>query len=155
MNGGVVLQLALDTLATAAIFAIVGMAVLIAHSGTRVLHLAIGEVAMAGALVAAGLAGAVAGVAGRGRRGRRGRRPQRAGERALVAPVVRRVELAAILLLAAGVVVRELLRGLYSRSAYAFPSVGGEFHPGRGDAARRRPRHRGGGRGDRRRRAPG
>ncbi len=52
-----------------------------------------------------------------------------AGERVLVAPCGRRVELAAILLLAAGLVVRELLRGLYSRSAYAFPSVGGELHP--------------------------
>jgi len=56
LNGGLVLQLALDTLATAGIYAIVGIGVFIAHSGTRVLHLAIGEVAMAGALVAAGLA---------------------------------------------------------------------------------------------------
>src|ERR1017187_6413155 len=56
VSGGIVIQLALDTLATAAIYAIIGMAVLIAHTGTRVLHLAIGEVAMAGALVAAGLA---------------------------------------------------------------------------------------------------
>jgi branched-chain amino acid transport system permease protein len=132
VNGGIVLQLALDTLATAGIFAIVGMGVLIAHTGTRVLHLAIGEVAMAGALVAAGLANrwpvwlamivGLAVAAGL----------SAAGERALVAPVVSRVELAAILLLAAGLVVRELLRGLYSRSAYAFPSVGGEIHPAGG-----------------------
>jgi branched-chain amino acid transport system permease protein len=129
---GVALQLALDTLATAAIYAIVGMGVLVAYTGTRVLHLAIGEVAMAGALVAAALAtgrtvwfGVVVGVglaavlsAG--------------AERALVAPLARRVELAAILLVAAAVVVREVLRGVYSRSAYAFPSIGGVFHPAGG-----------------------
>ena len=132
MNGGIILQLALDTLATAGIFAIVGMGVLVAYSGTRVLHLAIGEVAMAGALVAAGLANSwpvwlavVVGLAVAAAL-------SAAGERALVAPVVRRVELAAILLLAAGLVVRELLRGLYSRAAYAFPSVGGEMHPAGG-----------------------
>ena len=84
---------------------------------------------MAGALVAAGLVdrwpvlvaavlgiGAAAGLSA-------------AGERVLVTPVVRRVELAAILLLAAGLVVRELLSGVYSRPAYAFPTVGGELHP--------------------------
>lgn len=129
MSGGIVLQLALDTLATAGIFAIVGMGVLVAYSGTRVLHLAIGQVAIAGALVAAGLldrlplwlavvggllvAGALSGV----------------GERVLVAPLSRRVELAAAVLIAAAVVLAELLRGVYSRSAYAFPSVGGEVHP--------------------------
>lgn len=132
MSGGIVIQLALDTLATAAIYAIIGMAVLIAHTGTRVLHLAIGEVAMAGALVAAGLAaiwpvwaavvvGVVVAAA-----------VSAAGERILVAPLARRVELAAILLIAGGVVLRELLRGVYSRSAYAFPSIGGVIHPAGG-----------------------
>jgi branched-chain amino acid transport system permease protein len=128
----VTLQLALDTLATAGIFAMVGMGVLVAYSGSRVLHLAIGEVAMAGALVAASLAtgwplwlAVPVGVAV-------GAGVSAAGERVLVAPVVRRVELAAILLLAAGLVVRELLRGLYNRSAYPFPSVGGEVHPAGG-----------------------
>lgn len=132
MNGGLVLQLALDTLATAAIFALVGMGVLVAYSGTRVLHLAIGEVAMAGALVASALAGSwplwltvVAGLA-------IAAAVSAAGERALVAPLGRRVELAAILLIAGGVVLGEVLRGLYSRSAYAFPSIAGELHPGGG-----------------------
>jgi branched-chain amino acid transport system permease protein len=132
VSGGLVIQLALDTLATAAIYAIIGMAVLIAHTGTRVLHLAIGEVAMAGALVAAGLAaiwpvwaavfvGVVVAAA-----------VSAAGERVLVAPLARRVELAAILLIAGGVVLRELLRGVYTRSAYAFPSIGGVIHPAGG-----------------------
>ncbi len=132
MNGGIVLQLALDTLATAGIYAIVGMGVLVAHSGTRVLHLAIGEVAMAGALVAAGIAGAwpvwIAGIAGIAVAAGL----SAAGERALVAPLARRVELAAIVLVAGAVVLRELLRGVYSRSAYAFPSIGGVFHPAGG-----------------------
>jgi branched-chain amino acid transport system permease protein len=132
LNPGLVLQLALDTLATAGIFALVGMGVFVAHSGTRVLHLAIGEVAMAGALVAAtlgtswplylavptGLAvgGAVSGAA----------------ERVLVAPLIRRIELAAILLIAGAVVLRELLRGLFTRSAYPFPSVDGVLRPSGG-----------------------
>ena len=129
LNGGLVLQLALDTLATAGIYAIVGIGVFIAHSGTRVLHLAIGEVAMAGALVAAGLATSwplliavvvgllVASVLSAG------------AERVLVAPLARRVELAAILLIAAAVVLRELMRGLYSKDAYPFPTVGGTLTP--------------------------
>jgi branched-chain amino acid transport system permease protein len=108
------------------------MGVLIAHAGTRVLHLALGQVAMAGALVAAGLAqswprgsaiGAGLAVVGA---------VSAVGERTLVAPLARRVELAAILLIAGAVVLGELLRGLYSRSAYAFPSFSGEFHPGGG-----------------------
>lgn len=132
MNSGIVTQLAFDTLATASVYAIVAMAVLVAHNGTRVLHLAIGEVAMAGALVAAGLAqswplwlailaslAVAAAVSG-------------AGERALVAPLIRRVELAAIVLIAAGLALGELLRGLYSRTAYAFPTVTGVVHPAGG-----------------------
>jgi branched-subunit amino acid ABC-type transport system permease component len=108
------------------------MGVLVAHTGTRVLHLALGQVAMAGALVAAGVAESwplwiaiLAGLAVGGA-------VSALGERALVAPLARRVELAAILLIAGGVVLGELLRGVYSRSAYAFPSVGGELHPGGG-----------------------
>lgn len=126
------LQLALDTLATAGIYAIVAMGVLVAYSGSRVLHLAIGQVAMAGALVAAGLSGSwplwiaiVAGLAA-------GAATSALGERALVAPLARRIELAAILLVAGAVVLEEVLRGLYSRSGYAFPSVGGEIHPAGG-----------------------
>ncbi|MHB8719328.1 MAG: ABC transporter permease subunit [Candidatus Dormibacteria bacterium] len=132
LNGGLVLQLALDTLATAGIYAMVGIGIYIAHSGTRVLHLAIGEVAMAGALVAAGLATAwplvvavpagLAVAAGL----------SASAERLLVAPLARRVELAAILLIAAAVVLREVLRGLYSRGAYPFPSVAGTLSPGGG-----------------------
>ncbi len=149
MNGALVLQLALDTLATAGIFAIVGMGVLVAYTGSRVLHLAhrrgghgrgagrrglstgwpVAVALVAGLAVAAVLSAA--------------------GERVLVAPVARRVELAAILLLTAGLVVRELLRGLYSRSAYSFPSVAGELRLGGGHAACRRPRHRRRGRGRR------
>jgi branched-chain amino acid transport system permease protein len=132
MNGALVLQLGLDTLATAGIYAIVGMGVLIAFTGSRVLHLAIGEVAMAGALVAAGLATtwpvAVALVAGLAVAAA----VSATGERVLVAPLARRVELAAILLLTAGLVVRELLRGLYSRAAYSLPSAGGELRVGGG-----------------------
>ena len=108
------------------------MGVLVAYSGTRVIHLALGQVAMAGALVAAGLAQSwplgIAIVFGLGV----GAGVSAAGERTLVAPLARRVELAAIVLVAAAVVVDELLRGLYSRSAYAFPSLGGQLHPGGG-----------------------
>ena len=129
MTGGIVLQLAFDTLATAGIYAIVGMGVLVAHSGTRVLHLAIGQVAMAGALVAASLAStwplwisviaglAVAAAISAG------------GERALVAPLARRVEIATILLIAGAVVLREVLSGVFSNPAYGFASVGGVVHP--------------------------
>lgn len=105
---------------------------LVAHSGSRVIHLAIGQVAMAGALVAAGLATAwplwiaiLAGLAV-------GAAVSAVGERALVAPLVRRIELAAIVLVAGAVVLEELLRGVYSRSGYGFPSVGGELHPAGG-----------------------
>ncbi len=132
MNGGIVLQLALDTLATAAIYAVIGMGVLVAYSGTRVLHLAVGEVAMAGALVAAGLATGwpvwIAGVVGLAVAGGL----SAAAERTLVAPLARRVELAAIVLVAAAVVLRELLRGVYSRGAYGFPTIGGVIHLGGG-----------------------
>jgi branched-chain amino acid transport system permease protein len=44
----------------------------------------------------------------------------------------RGVELAAILLIAGAVVLRELLSGFYSRPAYAFPSVSGVVHPAGG-----------------------
>lgn len=132
MTGGVVLQLALDALATAGIYSIVGMAVLVAYRGTRVLHLAIGEVAMSGALVAAGLAATapwwVAGTAGLAVAGA----ISALGERVLVAPLARRVELAAIVLICSAVVLREVLGGLYSRSAYAFPSLTTVYHPAGG-----------------------
>lgn len=132
MNGGIFLQLALDSLAAAGIYAIVGMAVFVAHSGSRVLHLAIGEVAMAGALVAANLAGrlplALAVIVGLAVAAA----VSVAGERVLVAPLVRRVELAAVLLVAGAVVLRELVRGLYSRAAYSFPAVGGTARIGSG-----------------------
>lgn len=125
-------QLALDTLATAGIYATVAIGVLVAYSSTRVIHLAIGQVAMAGALVAAGMAqgwplwiAILAGLAV-------GAGVSALGERALVAPLARRVELAAIVLVAAAVVIDELLRGLFSRSAYAFPSIGGQLHPAGG-----------------------
>jgi branched-subunit amino acid ABC-type transport system permease component len=132
VNAGTVLQLGLDAVATAAIYAIVGMGVLVAHTGTRVLHLAIGEVAIAGALVAAALAATtsvwVAAIVGLAVASAL----SAAAERVLVAPLARRVELAAILLVAAAVVLRELLSGVYSRPAYAFPSIGGVIHPAGG-----------------------
>jgi branched-subunit amino acid ABC-type transport system permease component len=123
MNGGLVIQLAFDCAAATSLYALVALAAALAYSGSGVYHLAIGQVAIAGALVAAngvqsgwpvwlavvvGVAIAAALSAG--------------AERSLVATSIGRPLLAAVLLLAGAVVLREVLEGAFPRTAYAFPS---------------------------------
>jgi len=121
-----IVQLAVDCLAAASLYALVALAVALSFSGSGMLNLAIGQVAIAGGLAAAAvtmnggpvvlavlLGLAVAGVLGA------------VAERSLVAPTLGRPLLGAVLLVAAGVVLRELLQGIFPRSAYAFPTTGG------------------------------
>lgn len=128
MNGGVTLQLAVDTVAAAALYALVAQAVSLAFSGTGVVHLAIGQVGATGGLVAAGClsAGAPLGAAilvglaaGTGL--------SAVAERALVAPARGRPLLGAVLLVAAAVVIQEALGGLFPRTAYVFPIADGLY----------------------------
>ena len=128
MNGGVVVQLAVDCVAAASLYALVALAVSLAYSGSGTYHLAIGQVGVAGGLIAAGVLQAgwpvwVAVVAGLAL----GAALSAAMERGLVAPASGRPVLAAVLLIAAAVVTRELLQGLFPRSAYSFPSTSGTF----------------------------
>lgn len=126
MNAGIVVQLAVDCVAAASLYALVGLAVSLAFSGSGTYHLAIGQVAIAGALVAAALVQAglplflavLIGLA-------LGALLSAAAERGLVAPASGRPLLGAVLLIAAAVVVREVLQGIFPRSAYAFPTIGG------------------------------
>jgi branched-chain amino acid transport system permease protein len=123
MSGGIVLQLAVDTLAAAALYSLVALAVWLAYSGSGTIHMAIGQVALTGALVAAALSGGgvplwVAVLAGLAA----GALISGVLERGLVAPSLGRPLLGAVLLVAAAVVVSEVVRGLFPHPAYAFPS---------------------------------
>ena len=126
MSGGIVVQLAVDCAAAASLYALVALAVSLAYSGSGTYHLAIGQVGVAGGLIAAAVLQAgwpvwiaiIAGLAV-------GAALSAAMERGLVAPAAGRPVLAAVLLIAAAVVIRELLQGLFPRSAYNFPSTGG------------------------------
>jgi branched-chain amino acid transport system permease protein len=125
----IALQLAVDALAAAALYALLALAVSLCFSGSGILNLAIGQIAISGGLVAAAATGAgwspllgvlaglavAAAVAG-------------LAERTLVAPAAGHPVLGAALLVAGAIVLRELLLGLFPRSAYAFPAVGGTFH---------------------------
>jgi branched-chain amino acid transport system permease protein len=128
VNGAVVVQLGVDCVAAASLYALVALAVSLAYSGSGTYHLAIGQVGIAGGLIAAGVLQAgwpvwVAVVAGLAV----GAALSAAMERGLVAPASGRPVLAAVLLIAAAVVARELLQGLFPRSAYSFPSTSGTF----------------------------
>jgi branched-chain amino acid transport system permease protein len=128
VNGAVVVQLGVDCVAAASLYALVALAVSLAYSGSGTYHLAIGQVGVAGGLIAAGVVQAgwpvwVAVVAGLAF----GAALSAAMERGLVAPASGRPVLAAVLLIAAAVVTRELLQGLFPRSAYSFPSTSGTF----------------------------
>ena len=128
MNGAVVVQLGVDCVAAASLYALVALAVSLAYSGSGTYHLAIGQVGVAGGLIAAAVLQAgwpvwVAVVAGLAV----GAALSAAMERGLVAPASGRPVLAAVLLIAAAVVTRELLQGLFPRSAYSFPSTSGTF----------------------------
>ena len=133
MNGGVVIQLAVDSAAAAALYALVALGVLLAYSGSGTVHLAIGQVAVAGGLVAAAaltagwpvwiavllallIGGSLSALA----------------ERGLVAPATGRPFLGAVLLLGGAVVLREILQGLFPHSAYSFPTVAGVLTVGGG-----------------------
>ncbi|MBV9101285.1 MAG: hypothetical protein JOZ46_01295 [Candidatus Dormibacteraeota bacterium] len=126
MSVGIVVQLAVDCIAAASLYALVGLAVSLAFSGSGTYHLAIGQVAIAGALVASAAVqggwplwiGVIAGLT-------LGALLSAAAERGLVAPASSSPLLAAVLLIAAAVVLREALQGVFPRSAYAFPTVGG------------------------------
>jgi branched-chain amino acid transport system permease protein len=128
VNGAVVVQLGVDCVAAASLYALVALAVSLAYSGSGTYHLAIGQVGIAGGLIAAGVlqsgwpvwVAVVAGLAV-------GAALSAAMERGLVAPASGRPVLAAVLLIAAAVVTRELLQGLFPRSAYSFPSTSGTF----------------------------
>ncbi len=128
MNSGVVVQLGVDCIAAASLYALVALAVSLAYSGSGTYHLAIGQVGVAGGLIAAAVWQAgwpvwIAVIAGLAF----GAALSAAMERGLVAPASGRPVLAAVLLIAAAVVIRELLQGLFPRSAYNFPSTGGAF----------------------------
>lgn len=124
MTNGIAIQLAIDTLAAAGLYALVALAVSLAYSGSGILHLAIGQVALAGGLVAASLFGdgvpvglaALAGLV-------TGGVLSGAAERALVEPVIGSPMVGAVLLVAAAVVTQGVLTGVFPRPAYAFPSA--------------------------------
>jgi len=124
----IALQLAVDCLAATALYALIALAVSLSFGGSGVLNLAIGQIAIAGALAASAVAGAgwpvwlaaLFGVAVAGALGA-------IAERALVKPSLGRPVLAAALLIASAIVLREVLLGLFPRNVYAFPTVGGTF----------------------------
>jgi len=125
----IALQLAVDCLAATALYALIALAVSLSFSGSGVLNLAVGQIAIAGGLAASAVATAgwpvwLAALFGVGVAAALGA----VAERSLVKPALGRPVLAAALLIAAAIVLREVLLGLFPRSAYAFPSVGGTFH---------------------------
>jgi len=133
VNTGIVVQLAVDSAAAAALYALVALGVALAYSGSGTVHLALGQVGVAGGLTAAAVlsAGApvwVAVVAGLAL----GAVLSAAAERGLVAPAAGRPLLGAVLLLGGALVLREVLQGLFPRPAYGFPSVGGVLQIGGG-----------------------
>jgi branched-chain amino acid transport system permease protein len=125
----IALQLAVDTLAATALYALVALAVALSFSGSGIFNLAIGQIGLAGGLTAAAAAsagwspwlGAIAGLVVAAALGA-------AAERALVKPSLGHPVLGAALLIGAAIVLREVLLGLFPRSAYAFPAVGGTYH---------------------------
>lgn len=123
MSGGLVLQLSLDSLAAAAIYAVLGLAVYAAYAGSGVVHLAAGDVAMVGAVAGAALAARGAPVAAAvllavGL----GAATSALLERGLVARTAGRPLAAAAGLLAAGAVLRQGLAALFTHTAYPFPA---------------------------------
>jgi branched-chain amino acid transport system permease protein len=133
MSGGILLQLAVDTLAAAALYSLVALAVWLAYSGSGTIHMAVGQIALTGALVSAILFGrgislwvaVPAGLAAGGVL-------SAIAERGLVAPSLGRPLLGAVLLVAMAVVLSEVVRGLFPHPAYSFPSPGGTVSVGGG-----------------------
>lgn len=133
MTGGTALQLCLDGLATSGIYALVGLGVQLTYAGSGVLHLAIGDVAVAAAIAAAAIVeagapvplAALAGVA-------IAAVLSVAMERGLVRPSRGRVVLAAAALVAGGALLRQLVAAVFSHPAYAFPALTATWHVGDG-----------------------
>ncbi len=124
----IALQLAVDCAAATALYALIALAVSLAYSGSGILNLAVGQIAIAGGLAAAAVTGAgwpawIGVLVGVGVAAALGA----LAERALVKPSIGRPVLGAVLLVAAAIVLREVLLGLFPRTVYAFPSVGGTF----------------------------
>ena len=124
VSGGTVLQLALDGLATSGVYALVGLGVQLAYAGSKVLHLGLGDAAIFGAILGAALAeggvpawlcAAVALAVAAGL--------SAAMERLLVRPARGQVALSAAALVAGGTVLRQVVSGLFTRTAYAFPAL--------------------------------
>ncbi|HEX3606235.1 MAG TPA: hypothetical protein VH134_09960 [Candidatus Dormibacteraeota bacterium] len=134
MSGGVVLQLTLDSLAAAAVYATLGLAVYAAHAGSGVLHLAAGDVAMAGAVAGAALAGRGAPVVAAVLLALLlGAAASALLERVVVAPAAAASPLlAAAGLVAAGAVLRQGIAALFPHSAYPFPSASQVWRVGGG-----------------------
>jgi len=133
VSSGVVLQLGLDSLATAGIYALFGLGVYAAHAGSGVLHLAAGDAAMAGAVPAAALvAGGTPVVAGVAVALLLGAAVSALLERGLVRPAGTRAALAAATLVAAGVVLRQALTAAYPHAAYPFPAPAATWRIGDG-----------------------
>ena len=133
MNGGVAVQLGVDCLAAAALYAIVALAAALAFSGTRVLFIAAGQAGAAGALVAALLVvhavpvpfGILVGLLV-------GAAVAAIAENQLVERVPGRPLYGTALLVALAVVLQEVLAGFFPAPAYAFPTIGTVIHAGGG-----------------------
>ena len=123
MSAGLALQLALDSLAAAGVYALVALGIQTAFAGSGVLHLAAGDSAIAGVLTGAvamehGLTAPLAVLLGLAIAALTGA----ALETSLVRPVRGRPVLAATLLVLGGTVVRELGGALFS-GRYTLPSI--------------------------------
>jgi branched-chain amino acid transport system permease protein len=133
VSGGTALQLCLDGLATSGVYALTGLGVQLAYSGSGVLHLALGDVAVAGAIAAAAMVAAgvpvvvaaLVGLAGAALL-------SGAMERGLVRPAGGRVVLAAAALVGGGAVLRQVVAAVFTHSAYAFPALQVTWHVGDG-----------------------
>lgn len=133
VSGGTALQLALDGLATAGIYALVGLGVQIAYAGSRVLHLGLGDAAIFAAIVGAALAeGGVPAPVAAVVALLVGAALSALMERLLVRPAAGRVALAAAALVAGGTVLRQVVSGLFTHAAYAFPVLTATWRVGGG-----------------------
>ena len=133
VSGGTALQLCIDALAASGVYALVAIGVQLAYAGSGVLHLALGDAAVAGAIAGAALAesGAPAWVAGV-LAVVVGAVLSLAMERALVRPSGGRVVVAAAALVAGGAVLRQAVGAVFTHAAYAFPALSSGWRVGEG-----------------------
>jgi len=133
MSGGVALQLALDSLAAGGVYALVALGVHLAFAGSGVLHLAVGDTAMAGAVVggfisahgASAPLSALVGIA-------YGAALGAVLAVAIVEPTRGRVALAAALLALGGTALRQAIVAVLQQPVYPFPSLRTEWTVGSG-----------------------